>query len=248
MLFNGELALITGAGRGNGEAIAHGLARHGARVVVSDIDLDAAERVAESIRGAGGNADALALDVCDHEACRAASDAVQKLGRLTVLVNNAGVRPRHAFDSPERDAAWRQAMGVNLEGIRNLTLACLPALRANRGRVVNITSIAAHQASPGSIAYSTSKAAAQMLTKVLALELASMGVRVNAVAPGVIETEMTRQSREDPWRSERLMARIPMARYGQPDDLVGPVAFLASDLSAYVTGAVLAVDGGYLAV
>jgi len=197
----------------------------------------------------GARAYAYALDVSDPAQCNAVAACIRdEIGHVSILVNNAGVRPRHSFDSETRDAAWRQAMGVNVDGIRNMTLACLPSLKATQGNIINITSIAATQATAQSIAYSTSKAAAQMLTKATALELAADGIRVNAIAPGVIETEMTQGSRDNPLRRDALMARIPMARFGRPEDLVGPVVFLASSMAAYMTGAVLAVDGGYLAV
>ncbi|AOB37960.1 SDR family oxidoreductase [Bordetella parapertussis] len=249
MLLDNVIALVTGTAQGNGAAIARGLAAQGAAVAVCDIDLAGARRTAEALRAEGARAAAYELDVRDAARCAAVARQVgEDLGALGVLVNNAGVRPRHAFDGDERDALWRQAMDVNVDGVRNMTLACLEGLAATRGAVVNITSIAASRASAQSIAYSTSKAAAQMLTKVLALELAPCGIRVNAVAPGVIETAMTQSSRDDPQRRGALMARIPMRRFGSPQDLVGPVTFLASPMSAYVTGAVLAVDGGFLAV
>ncbi|MFT3777541.1 MAG: glucose 1-dehydrogenase [Ottowia sp.] len=247
MLLNSHLALVTGAARGIGAAIAHGLAGAGACVIVTDIDGGGARRVASDIEAAGGTAHAFELDVTDPAQCARAARAAEAIGALSVLVNNAGVRPRHAFDSSDRDAQWHRAMAVNVDGVRNMTLACVDALARTRGSVVNVTSITAFNASPMSIAYSTSKAAAQMLTKVLALELAPRHIRVNAVAPGVIETEMTATSRGNPARSQRLLDRIPMARYGTAGELAGPVVFLASPLSSYITGAVLNVDGGYLA-
>ncbi|RYX93148.1 MAG: SDR family oxidoreductase [Comamonadaceae bacterium] len=243
-----RIALVTGAARGTGAAIAAGLAKQGAVVAVTDLDGGGAQSVADDINAAGGQARAWTLDVTDVAQCRdVVGDICASLGDLSILVNNAGVRPRHAFDGNDRDDLWRLAMDVNVDGIRHMMLAALPALRRTRGSVINITSITASRASAQSIAYSTSKAAAQMLTQVMALELAADGIRVNAVAPGVIETPMTAPSREDPERRARLLSRIPMNRFGQPGEVVGPVVFLASDMASYMTGCVLAVDGGYLA-
>ncbi len=242
-------ALVTGAGQGNGAALAEGLARLGANVIAADRDAPAARRTAQRITDAGGSAQALALDVTDAPACQAAAAALHlPPGHRLVLVKNAGVRPRHPFDSDTRDQAWRDAMAVNVDGVRNMILAFEGLLAASSGCVVNIGSISASRASGGGIAYSPSKAAAEMLTRVMALELAPRGIRVNAVAPGVMETPMTETSRNDPARRAYLMQRIPLKRFGQPAELVGPVAFLASPLASYVTGAILSVDGGYLAV
>jgi NAD(P)-dependent dehydrogenase (short-subunit alcohol dehydrogenase family) len=247
-LLAGKTALVTGAAHGNGAAIALGMAKHGAYVVLLDVDEEALEARVREMRLQGLECSSAILDVSDPEQClRLAKETGFNQAGFDILVNNAGIRPRHTFESSDRDFHWERAMRVNLDGIRNTTLAWMDGLKKNRGSVINITSIAAFNASPGSIAYSTSKAAAQMLTKALAYELAADGIRVNAIAPGVIETEMTRSSREDSVRRERLMARIPMARFGKPEDLVGAVIFLASDLSSYVTGCSIAVDGGYLA-
>ena len=249
MLLNGKIALITGAANGNGAAIARGLSREGAIVIIADIDLGAATILQDELRDGGAEAHAFLLDVSVAEQCKNLEKTVlEKIGCVDVLVNNAGIRPRHKFDSSDRDASWVKAMDVNVGGIRNMPLAFMTSLKESKGCVINITSIAATNASPMSIAYSTSKAAAQMLSKVLALELAQFGIRVNAIAPGIFETDMTKSSRQDPVRSNRLMTRIPMSRYGNPDELVGPVVFLATNMSSYMTGATITVDGGYLAV
>jgi len=243
-----KCALVTGAARGNGAAIARGLSDHGTKVILADLDAGALAAQLDIMRAEGRDCFSLTLDVADPEACRqAARHVADEHGDLDILVNNAGIRPRHAFDSADRDIHWDRAIKVNLEGIRNTTLAWLDGLKRRKGSVINITSIAAFNASPGSIGYSTSKAGAQMLSKALACELAADGIRVNAIAPGVIETDMTIPSRTEPRRREELLSRIPLARFGRPEDLIGAAVFLASDLSNYVTGCTIAVDGGYLA-
>ena len=249
MLLAGHLALVTGAGQGNGAAISLGLARHGAAVVATDLDGDAATHTAERIRAAGGTAYAHALDVADLPACRAlAAHLAEEAGDVSVLVNNAGICPRHSIDDPALDDAWEAAMAVNLRGTLNVTRALLPALRRRRGSVVNMASIAAFVSTATSVSYPVSKAGVRALTQSLAQELAPDGVRVNAVAPGTFATRMTEATRSNPERSARFLARIPMGRYGEPEELVGPVAFLASGMASYVTGTVLVVDGGYLAL
>lgn len=221
----------------------------GAHVVAADIRGEAAQATAQRIRAAGGQAQSLALDVADAAACRAAAAALQlPAGHKLLLVNNAGLRPKHAFDSEDRDAIWQRTMAVNVEGARNTILAFQSLLAATQGSVVNVTSLAAQRAAGSSIAYSTSKAALEMLTKTMALELAPQGIRVNAVSPGVMLTSMTEQTRKDPQHVAYMLRRIPMKRYGEPAEIAGPIAFLASPMASYVTATVLTVDGGYLAV
>ncbi|MCQ4160292.1 glucose 1-dehydrogenase [Roseomonas sp. GC11] len=249
MLLSGQLALVTGAGQGNGAAMALGLARHGARLIATDIDATLAAATAARIAAEGHTAFSAALDVTDAAACRAlAARAAAEWGEVSVLVNNAGLCPRHGIDDDALDRAWDAAMEVNLRGTLNVTRAFLQALRRSRGRVINIASIAAFVATNTSVSYPVSKAGVRALTGALAQELAPEGVRVNAIAPGTFATRMTEATRLNPERSERFLARIPMGRYGEPEELVGPVVFLASDMSSYVTGSTLVVDGGYLAV
>ncbi|MCR0983880.1 SDR family NAD(P)-dependent oxidoreductase [Roseomonas populi] len=249
MLLPGQIALVTGAGQGNGAAMALGLAQQGARVAVTDIDAAMAGGTAARIQQAGGQATAYSLDVTDLEGCRTlAAQLEAEMGDLSVLVNNAGVCPRHSVDDDALDRAWDAAMDINLRGTMNVTRAFLPALRRSRGRVVNIASIASFVSTNTSVSYPVSKAGVRALTQALAQELAPDGVRVNAIAPGTFATRMTEATRLNPERSDRFLARIPMRRYGEPEELVGPVVFLASDMSSYVTGSTLVVDGGYLAV
>lgn len=248
-LLHDQAVFITGAGQGIGRAVAIGLAALGADMRVSDINAQAAAETAAHIIAAGGQAMALPLDVADAAACQAAAAATaseMQPGRKLLLVNNAGVRPKHAFDSADRDAQWQRTLDINLGGARNTIHAFQSLLAATGGSVVNVGSIAASRAAASSIAYSTSKAAVEMLTKVMALELAPQGIRVNAVAPGVMLTAMTEKTRQDPKHVEYMLRRIPMKRYGEPQEIAGPIAFLASPLASYMTGVVVPVDGGYL--
>jgi len=165
-----------------------------------------------------------------------------------LLVNNAGIIIRENTSSPNAAANWKKVMDVNVQGTFNVTHAWLAAIKATKGVVINVASIAAYAGQGGSLGYSPSKGAIKMFTQSLAAELAPHGVRVNALAPGVIETPMTAATREDPKRLEAFMSRIPMGRVGQTEDLVGPTIFLASDMSRFVTGVTLPVDGGFLAI
>ena len=248
MLLSGQRALVTGAGQGNGAAMALGLAQHGAQVAVTDLDAALAAETAARINGARGQAVSHALDVADLDGFRAlAARLGTEWGDVSILVNNAGLCPRHTVDDPALDRAWDAAMDVNLRGTLNVTRAFLDALRRTKGRVVNIASIASFVSTNTSVSYPVSKAGVRALTGALAQELAPDGVRVNPIAPGTFTTRITEATRLNPERSERFLARIPMRRYGEPEELVGPLVFLASDMSSYVTGSTLVVDGGYLA-
>lgn len=246
----GELALVTGAARGNGAAIAQGLARLGARVIVTDLVEAEAQAVAARIRDAGGQAWAFAHDVADREACVAvARRAGEVAGDVSVLVNNAGLCLRSPFDGSEAFwSAWQQMLDVNLQGILNVSFPFLPALRRTRGRIINVASIASFIATAANPGYSVSKAGVRMLTQAMGRELAKDGIRVNAIAPSLVETAMADGIRTVPGRMDELLGRVPLARVANPEEMVGPVAFLASSLSSYVTGTTLPVDGGFLAI
>jgi NAD(P)-dependent dehydrogenase (short-subunit alcohol dehydrogenase family) len=248
-LLDGRLALITGAGQGNGRALALGLAQAGARVVVTDLNDATVQETAKLVREQGGQAWAFVLDVTSPADCAALAGRVDKeIGRIDLLVNNAGIIIREGMASPDAASNWKKTIDVNVHGTFNVTHAWLPAIKATKGSIINIASIAAYAGQGASLGYSPSKGAIKMFTQSLAQELAPAGVRVNALAPGVIETPMTAATRENPERLKSFMTRIPMGRVGQTEDLIGPVIFLACDMSRYVTGITLPVDGGFLAV
>ena len=244
----GQIALVTGGGQGNGRAIALGMAQSGARVIVTDISTETAEDTARQIRSAGGNAAGYKLDVTDAGACAALAARIERdIGAAAVVVNNAGIIIRETIDSPQAHENWRRVFDVNVNGIFNVVHAWLPALRKSRGNIINVASIASFVGVGHTLGYSPSKGAVKLFTQALARDLGSDGIRVNAIAPGVIETPMTESTREDPERLAGFMRRTPLGRVGQPEELIGPVIFLASSAASYVTGAVLPIDGGFLA-
>ena len=247
-LLQGRFALVTGAASGIGRAIALGFARAGARVVMTDVTVEGCDTSVAEIRGFGGHAWAFALDVTNVESGRALAERVgAEIGDIDVLVNSAGILIREGIDSPQAHTAIRKVVDVNLFGCFNTIHAFLPALRRTRGSIINIASGAAFIAQAGCMGYSSSKAAVKMLTETMAVDLAADGIRVNALAPGVIETPMSAATRADPARLAAFMRRTPMGRVGQADELAGPAIFLASSMASYVNGVTLPVDGGTLA-
>jgi len=245
-LLKGRVAVLTGGGGAIGRGLALGLAAHGAMVVVAGRSEAALRETAQAVREAGGQAHAQVLDVADPAACAAAADRVAaEVGEVSILVNNAGVIEYAPVESPGIQQAWRNTIDINLGGPFNMAMAFLAPLKATRGAIVNISSIAAYVYTSNTVGYSASKGGVGMLTVSLARELGKDGIRVNAVAPGAIDTPMSPSS-SDPTRMAALLRRVPLGRIGQPADLVGPVVFLASPMSAYVTGTTLVADGGYL--
>jgi NAD(P)-dependent dehydrogenase (short-subunit alcohol dehydrogenase family) len=250
-LLANHIAAVTGAASGIGRAIAKGFAREGARVVLLDINEQAAREVAQEIRDAGFSADSFRLDVTRREDCLAvAQEIAGRVGQVSILVNNAGINRRNAFTADAEAVLkdWQDIMAINLNGVFNVTHAFLAPLQASKGRIVNIGSIQSfmHVRTPNSPAYTTSKHAVLGFTRALAAELGKHGVRVNAIGPGLIETPLNAAVRaNDPGLVKIFMDHTPLGRAGQPEDIVGPALFLASDLSAYVTGTIVMADGGY---
>lgn len=253
-LLTGQIAVITGGGSGIGQAIALGYAKQGAGVVVLDANVEAAAQTVAAITNAGGQAWSFLLDVTERERCNErAVEIGEKIGQISILVNSAGINRRNAFtgspDAVIKD--WQDIMSVNLNGVFNVTHAFLGQLRATRGRIVNIASIQSfvHVRTPSSPAYTASKHGVLGFTRALAAELGKDGVRVNAIGPGFIETPLNEQARRNkPELVEMFVEHTPLGRTGKPEDIVGPAIFLASDLSAYVTGSIVMVDGGYRSI
>ncbi|MEN9313932.1 MAG: hypothetical protein RIS35_325 [Pseudomonadota bacterium] len=242
-LLEGKLALVTGAGSGIGEGIAVAMAAAGAKVIVADVNVEGARRVASTLPGAV----ALALDVTDRAAVDAAAAKIlADHGPIDVLVNNAGIIRRGTVDDANARADWDATLAVNLDGPYVVTTAFRAQLEATKGSVINIGSIQSFVALPNSAAYTASKGGIRMLTKALSIELAPRGVRVNAIAPGLIATPLNEKARQNPDYLATFTKRMSLGRPGTPDDIAQPAVFLASDMARYITGVTLPVDGGFL--
>ena len=244
MRLKDQTALVTGGSRGIGRAIARAFAAEGAKVaVVYKGNKEAAEGLVQEIQHAGGTALALQTDVADFTAAQACvAQVLQAWGQIDILVNSAGVIKDGLFLQMDK-SAWDAVLDTNLGGTFNLCRAVVePMFRRRRGRIINLSSVAAERANRGQANYCASKGAINALTRALAVELASRGITVNAIAPGFIVTDMSAAVRTV--AGDLVKKAIPMRRFGQPEEIARVAVFLASEESSYITGQVITVDGG----
>jgi len=247
---SGKIAIVTGAARGMGEAVAKKLADNGAFVYVTDINLGGIRRVAQEIIGNGGMASAVPLDVTDYkQVTKLIEEILKEDDKIDILVNNAGIlrrRPSIA-DIPEEE--WDLVMNVNVKGVFNCSKAVLPTMKERRyGKIVNISSTAGRSTSElGGAAYTASKAAVLGFSRHLAREAAAFNINVNAVCPGLIDTPMVRET-TTPEELERFIRDIPMGRLGSPEEEANLVLFLVSDVSSYINGATIDITGASLLI
>ena len=239
----GEVVLLTGASRGIGRAICEHLARLGATVIGTATSAEGAAAIGTRLADGGSAGRGAVLDVTDAAAGDALIDEIVKqYGKLSVLVNNAGIT-RDTLAMRMKDDDWSAVVDTNLSAVFRLSRAVLrPMMKAKGGRIINITSVVGSTGNPGQANYAAAKAGVEGMTRALAREVGSRGITVNCVAPGFIDTDMTRALNEQ--QTQALLGQIPLGRLGQPDDIAACVAFLASAAGAYVTGATMHVNGG----
>jgi 3-oxoacyl-[acyl-carrier protein] reductase len=244
MTLSNQVALVTGASRGIGKAIAQELARQGARVIgtaTTEAGAQAISAYLEEISPEAGKG--MVLNVTDAAACAAIIDDIAKAyGAVGILVNNAGIT-QDQLAMRMKDEEWDSVIATNLTSVGRLSRAVLRGMmKAKTGRIINITSVVAPAGNPGQINYAAAKAGVEGMTRALAREIGSRNITVNSVAPGFIDTDMTRALGED--QHTALLTQIPLGRLGKPEDIAAAVAFLASSQAAYITGTTLHVNGG----
>jgi 3-oxoacyl-[acyl-carrier protein] reductase len=242
-ILEGKVALVTGASRGIGRAIALAIAARGADVIVAARSVDAAAGTAEEIAKAGGRARAIALDIADDSSVDAAiKRALEEHATIPLLVNNAGIT-RDNLLMRMKTEDWDQVIDTNLSGIYRICRSLVPSMvKARYGRIVSVTSVVARSGNPGQANYAAAKAGTEGFTRCLARELASRNITVNCVAPGFIDTDMTRKLTDE--QRQTLLMQVPMRRLGTPEDVAAGVTYLLSEQASYVTGITLDVNGG----
>lgn len=245
----GKVALITGASRGIGQAIAEAYAAAGAKVVLASRKQASVEAVAESIRGNGGEALAVAAHTGEDTAVTAlVQQAVDAYGGVDIVVNNAATNPHFGPIMSSDESHWDKILDVNVKGYFRVAKACVPSMQQRGGgKIINMASIAGKRPQPGMGIYCVSKAAVLMLTEVLAVELAADNIQVNAIAPGFVQTKFSSAIWGNAQINEMVMKTIPQGRMAQPEELTGIALYLASGASSFTTGATFLVDGGQFA-
>ncbi|MBU1876981.1 SDR family oxidoreductase [Patescibacteria group bacterium] len=246
-----KVAIITGARRGMGKADALLLAKEGAKVVVSDISLEDCQAVVDEIEKEGGEAIAVKCDVSQkQEVDNLFQKTVEKFGQIDILVNNAGIAEFKPFLEMTEEE-WDRTLDINLKGYFLCAQAAAKEMAKQKsGVIINIASVAMGQVGvgfPNIVHYCASKGGIAAMTEAMALELAPYNIRVNAIAPGMIETPMIDSIKQDPKAMDGMLARVPLGRLGKPEEIADLVVFLASDKSSYITGSIVVIDGGWLA-
>lgn len=245
---SGKVALITGASRGIGAAIAHAYSAAGAKVILASRKQDALDTVADAIHANGGIALAVATHTGDSGAINTlVARASEEFGGIDILVNNAATNPHFGPILTSDESHWDKILDVNVKGYFRLIKACVPSMQARGGgKIINLASIAGKAPLSGMGIYSVSKAAVLMLTEVLAVELAADNIQVNAIAPGFVKTAFSRAIWDDPDLHDATVARIPQRRIANVDEITGMALYLASSASSFTTGATILIDGGQL--
>lgn len=246
----GRVALITGASRGIGKAIAQVLAEHGCAVALAARTPDAIQQAADEINASGGRALAFAADVTDEDSAeRLVTETVAALGRLDILINNAGGNSFSVPVAQMRSSGWSKTMALNVESTVRFIQQALPHLvESGHGSIINVGSVAGLRGAPMMSHYGAAKAAIASLTRSLSIEVAHQGVRVNALVPGWIETDLTDFLRGDENTEASVLSRVPLGRWGRSEEIAEAALFLASDASSFMTGQELVVDGGLSAM
>lgn len=244
-----KLVLITGAGSGIGAATAKEFAISGCKVIAVDLNFESVSKVVQEIKELNGEAWAEKLDVTKRDAVNEFAEKVRReYGTIDILINNAGIAPKAKFDDANQVEVWDLVLAVNLQGMFNISHAFVEDLKKSQGNIVNTSSVAAFAAGTSSAGYTVSKGGVRSFTQTLAKELGAYGIRVNAVAPGSVQTNLGGKMNDPTYNDTKYKERAPLGRVGRPEEVAKPIVFLASDMASYITGTILPIDGGFISV